>query len=56
MRAKCVVLRPYMADVFDKRADSAMKDFTLTSLGSAIGPANIERLVGEFADLSVWIN
>jgi len=33
-----------------------MKKFTLTSLGIAIGHANIKRLIGEFANLSIWIN
>jgi hypothetical protein len=28
----------------------------LTSVGISIGHANIKRLVGEFAKLSIWIN
>lgn len=57
IRAKCVKLRPYMDNVFDTWSDSSMKSFTLTSVGIAIGHANIKRIIGqEFADLSVWIN
>lgn len=53
---KCVSIRPYMEQVFSTWASSSMKNFTLTSVGIAIGHANIKRLVGEFANLSIWIN
>lgn len=53
---KCVSIRPYMEQVFSTWAISSMANFTLTSVGIAIGHANIKRLVGEFADLSIWIN
>lgn len=56
VRQKCIEIRPYMTTLFDAWSDSAMKHFTLTSVGIAIGHANIKRLVGEFADLSIWIN
>ncbi len=56
IRDKCIVIRPYMAELFEVWSESAMKNFTLTSVGIAIGHANIKRLVGEFADLSIWIN
>lgn len=56
IRQKCVNLRPYMESVFDCWHNSPMKNFTLTSVGIAIGHANIKRLIGEFADLSIWIN
>lgn len=56
IKEKCVEIRPYMEDVFDVWSDSSMKNFTLTSVGIAIGHANIKRLVGEFANLSIWIN
>lgn len=56
IRAKCIEIRPYMTDVFDTWSNSPMKNFTLTSVGIAIGHANIKRLVGEFANLSIWIN
>ncbi len=54
--AKCVIIRPYMAHVFDVWSDSPMKNFTLTSVGMAIAHANIKRLAGEFANLAIWIN
>lgn len=53
---KCVEIRPYMKDIFDNWTNSQMRSFTLTSVGMAIGHANVKRLVGEFASLSVWIN
>ena len=56
IKEKCIEIRPYMSDLFEIWSESAMKSFTLTSVGIAIGHANIKRLVGEFADLSVWIN
>lgn len=56
IRAKCIEIRPYMADLFDIWSGSEMKHFNLTSVGIAIGHANIKRLTGEFADLSIWIN
>lgn len=52
----CIKIRPYMESVFEVWSESPMKSFTLTSVGLAIGHANIKRLVGEFADLSIWIN
>ena len=56
VRQKCVSIRPYMETVFDCWSNSEMKSFKLTSVGTAIGHANIQRLVGPFAELSVWIN
>lgn len=52
----CIRLRPYMETVFDVWNDSYMKSFTLTSVGIAIGHANVKRLLGEFSNLSIWIN
>lgn len=56
IREKCVAIRPYMNDLFVLWSESPMKNFTLTSVGMAIAHANIKRLVGEFANLSIWIN
>lgn len=56
IRKKCVQTRDYMKNVFDVWENSHMKNFTLTSVGIAIGHANIKRLIGEFSDLSIWIN
>ena len=54
--AKCAELSPSLSTVLDVWSKSLMKNFTLTSVGIAIGHANMKRLLGEFADLSVWIN
>jgi hypothetical protein len=56
IKEKVIALRPYMAEVFDIWTNSPMQTFTLTSVGMAIGHANIKRLIGEFARLSLWIN
>src|SRR5690554_2757799 len=56
IRDKCIQIRPYMKEIFDVWSESPMKSFTLTSVGMAIGHANIKRLIGEFADLSIWVN
>jgi len=56
IKEKCIEIRPYMKEVFDVWSESSLKNFRLTSVGIAIGHANIKRLVGEFADLSIWIN
>lgn len=56
IREKCVNIRPFMNSVFESWANSRMNSFTLTSVGIAISHANIKRLIGEFASLSIWIN
>lgn len=56
IKGKCIEIRPYMESVFDVWESSAMKSLNLTSVGISIGHANIKRLVGEFSDLSIWIN
>jgi hypothetical protein len=56
VRETLIALRPYMSDVLDTWTNSSMQTLTLTSVGIGIGHANIKRLVGEFADLSLWIN
>jgi hypothetical protein len=56
IQEKCISIRPYMAELFDKWSHSELGNFSLTSVGIAIGHANIKRLSGEFADLSIWIN
>lgn len=48
--------RAYMENVFDVWNGSYMHRFTLTSVGIAIGHANIKKNLGEFTDLSTWIN
>lgn len=56
IKATCIEIRPYMAGVFDTWNNSALGRLTLTSVGIAIGHANIKRMVGGFTDLSEWIN
>ncbi len=56
IKSICIEIRPYMEELFEVWSVSAMKEFTLTSVGIAIGHANIKRLVGEFSNLSIWIN
>lgn len=56
IKEKLIAIRPYMAEVFEIWSNSPMQTFTLTSVGMAIGHANIKRLIGEFASLSIWIN
>ncbi len=56
IKEKLIAIRPYMAEVLETWSNSPMQTFTLTSVGMAIGHANIKRLIGEFASLSIWIN
>lgn len=56
IKTKCIEIRPYMKDLFDIWSGSEMQNFSLTSVGIAIGHANIKRFIGKFSDLSIWIN
>lgn len=56
IKAKMIEVAPYLAPVFVSWSASQMKNFELSSVGIAIGHANIKRLAGEFANLSIWIN
>ena len=56
IKEKCIQMRPYMEELFDVWSESELDHFTLTSVGIAIGHANIKRLAGEFSNLSIWIN
>lgn len=56
IRTKCIEIRPYMMDLFEAWSSSRASAFTLISVGIAIAHANIKRIAGEFADLSIWIN
>lgn len=56
MKTKIVELRPYMADFYSTWDNSPMKSFQLTSVGIAIGHANLRKYLGNFADLSIWMN
>ena len=56
IKEKVIAIRPYMAEVFEIWTNSPLQTFTLTSVGIAIGHSNIKRLIGEFANLAIWIN
>jgi hypothetical protein len=56
IKQKVISISPYMSQIFLLWDSSDMKSFNLTSVGMAIGHANTKRLIGEFADLSIWIN
>ncbi|WP_225212120.1 LPO_1073/Vpar_1526 family protein [Stenotrophomonas lacuserhaii] len=56
IRSMVVGRRSYMDDLFTHWSSSGMSRFTLTSVGMAIGHANMKRLIGDFSDLSIWIN
>lgn len=53
---KILKLRPAMEDILKKWSNSGMKSLSLTSVGKAIGHANVKRLAGEFGSLSIWIS
>jgi hypothetical protein len=48
--------RDYMRGVYEIWKSSSMGRFTLTSVGIAIGHANLKKSAGEFTDLAIWIN
>lgn len=56
IKEKVIAIRPYMTETFETWANSSLQAFSLTSVGIAIGHANIKRLIGEFSDLAIWIN
>jgi len=57
VRAKLIELRPYMKDILDAWSTLSLGAFQLTSVGIAIGHAELKRRSGtEFADLRIWIN
>jgi hypothetical protein len=53
---KCVEIRPYMARMFEYWKDTNLKSFQLTSVGMALGHANLIRVTGKkFAELEIWV-
>jgi hypothetical protein len=48
--------RPFMGKVFEIWDTSNMRSFSLTSVGIAIGHANVKKSLGEFTNLERWIN
>jgi hypothetical protein len=53
---KVIEIRPYMKNVFDVWDSSEMASFVLTSVGICIAHANLKKIIGEFANLDIWIN
>lgn len=51
-----LVVHPCMKKLFDVWGSSPLKNTSLTSVGIAIGHANMRRVTGESADLAIWIN
>lgn len=47
---------PYMEIIMDVWSKSFMKNLTLTSVGIAIGHANVKRYDSDFTNLDIWIN
>lgn len=56
VKEKMVAVDPFFEDVFKAWNSTPMNAFSLTSVGMAIGHANIKRHVGEFSPLSIWVN
>lgn len=55
IKAKIIEIRGFMTQVFEAWT-GPMQSFTLTSVGMAIGHANIKRFTGDFSKLEIWIN
>ena len=55
VRGAVLKVRPGAEALFKKWSDTQMKHLTLTSVGIAIGHANLQRKTGEKLDLSLWI-
>lgn len=51
-----VTNKEYMKRVFEVWDGSQMGHFTLTSVGIAIGHANLKKNLGEFTNLAIWVN
>ncbi len=56
IKAKCIEQLPYLQSLFDLWMSTPLLNITLTSVGIGLAHANIKRLTGEFADLSIWVN
>ncbi len=56
IKASLIEQRDYMGPLMEAWVSTSLMNFTLTSVGMAIGHASIKRHAGEFADLAIWIN
>lgn len=53
---KFLAVAPFMQPIAEKWGETSLSHFELTSVGMAIGHANIKKEIGEFASLSIWIS
>ncbi|MEI8198732.1 MAG: LPO_1073/Vpar_1526 family protein [Eubacteriales bacterium] len=51
-----ISLCDYMNNIFEVWKNSKLQNFQLTSVGIAIGHANVKKHISNFSDLSIWIN
>lgn len=56
IKSRCIEIRPYMTDVFDRWSSSSISHLQLTSVGVAIGHSYLKHITGDSSSLSVWIN
>jgi hypothetical protein len=56
IKAKCIEVFPDIQLLFELWTSTNLHNITLTSVGIGLAHANIKRLNGEFADLSIWVN
>lgn len=56
IKQKTIAIRDYMATFIKVWNQSDLKQFKLTSVGTAIAHANIKLKIGNFANLDLWIN
>jgi len=56
IKSDLISIHPCMEKLFDVWDNSHMKSMSLTSVGIAIGHANIRRVTKETDNLSIWIN
>lgn len=56
IKEKVISVSPFMESIFNAWSTTKLQNFELTSVGIAIGHANIKRFKGEFSNLSIWIN
>lgn len=50
-----ITMRPYMRDIIPMWKNSEMSNFPLTSVGMALGHANLRRRGLDMGALSTWI-
>lgn len=54
--SRVLAVAPFLTEFLDKWKTTSISKFNLTSVGMAIGHANIKRITGEFSSLKIWIN